>query len=365
MKEFPIANASEPAVDVVVATRDRARFLTECLASVRAQTHQPRRVIVVDDGSTDDTTETLSRLGWDWPELIAISVAPGGVSAARNRGLREVRSELVAFVDDDDLWAPSMLERQAGLFRARPDLGFAYCGFRELDVRGYDLPRGHCVSPTKRGDIFHDILEGFLAIAISTVVARRDVLFDVGGFDESLVQAEDRDLCLAIARRCAIDCTPDILVGLRKHARGAHSSTMRTNPECVLFQRLAVWDKWRDDIRDRESVLNRFRAEAATVAVHLLAKPRPDLGLYERLRQSDVALARELFPTRGAYVATILAWFGIGRLPASAGSSLPDKMKGALARNVILPSPALLSMARRLGKFKDIPGSAPPERDGT
>jgi len=348
-----VAATEELTVDVVIATRNRRHFLDQCLASIRLQTFQPRRVIVVDDGSTDDTRAALAKLVEDWPNLIAISVKQGGVSAARNIGISLSTSDLIAFNDDDDLWLPTMLERQVALFRGRPKTGLVYCGFRELDAAGNDLPNGRQVRPAIRGEIFHDILERFHGIALPTIVVRRSLLLDVGGFDESLSQAEDRDLCLALARRAEVDCNSEILVGVRKHPRGAYCGAMRHNPELVLNQRLSVWNKWGEEIVDRSAVLARFRAEAASVAVALLARVPPDIGLFHRLDSSDIALARELFPTRRAYLSAIFAALGFGNKHSGATPGPLEKLKWAIARRVILPRPTLLRLARRLGKFRD------------
>ncbi|MBK8086426.1 MAG: glycosyltransferase family 2 protein [Devosia sp.] len=357
-----VAATGELTVDVVIATRNRRRFLEQCLASIRGQTLQPRRVIVVDDGSTDDTRAALEGLAGDWPNLTAISVSQRGVSAARNIGISRSTSDLVAFNDDDDLWLPTMLERQVALFRGRPRTGFVYCGFCELDAAGNDLVDGCQVRPERRGEIFHDILERFHGIALPTIVARRSLLIDVGGFDESMSQAEDRDLCLALARRAEVDCNSETLVGVRKHPRGAYGGAMRHDPELVLNQRLSVWNKWREDFVDRNAVLARFRVEAAAVAIALLTRLPPDLGLYRRLSTSNLLLARELFPTRRAFLAAVLAALGIGRQSADARLGPLETLKWALARRVILPSPTLLGLARRLGKFRD--GSTHVSGDG-
>ncbi len=356
------AEAADLGVDVVIATRNRAGFLEQCLAGVRAQTLQPRRVIVVDDGSTDETRDRLARLAEGWPALTTISVPHGGVSAARNTGIDRCGAELVAFTDDDDLWLPDFLERQVARLRGRPETGFVYSGFRELDADGNPLRDGREVRPDRRGDIFRDILERFHGIALSTLVVRRALLIEVGGFDVSLAQAEDRDLCLALARRAEADCTSEVLVGLRKHPAGAYSGAMKSSPEFVLMQRLQVWNKWREDIVDKRAVQDRFRGEAASVAIAGMAGPLPDPGLYRRLKKSDIVLARELFPTPLAYLAAIAAALGFVRRGASAPPSLIEKLKWALARHVILPNPLLLKVARRLGKFVGPPGGTPGDR---
>lgn len=346
-------------VDVVIATRNRVRFLEACLVSIRAQTLQPARVIVVDDGSTDDTGAVLGRWSAEWPALTTVTVPSSGVSAARNAGIARATADLVAFNDDDDLWHPTFLERQVALFNERPRIGFAYCGFQELDADGDALPGGRSVRPHLQGDIFRDMLERFHGIAMPTIVARRALLIEVGGFDPRLSQGEDRDLCLAMAQRAEAGCIPDMLVGVRKHPLGAYRDAMRSKPEFVLNQRLTVWNKWRDAFVDRAAVLARFRGEAMSVAMAQLTRMPPDLGLHRRLRTSEIALARELFPTRRDYVAALLATLGFGRRPALSGPSLAERMKWVVARTIILPNPGLLRLAQRLGKFRDIDGNAP------
>jgi hypothetical protein len=128
---------------------------------------------------------------------------------------------------------------------------------------------------------------------------------------------------------------------------------MRHDPELVLNQRLSVWNKWRDQVVDESKVLSRFRAEAASVGLALLGRLPPDMGLHRRLNCSDIGLARELFPTRRAYLAAILAAVGIGNKHSGVRLGPLEKLKWALARRVILPSPTLLRLARRLGKFRD------------
>lgn len=350
---------SRLTVDVVVATRNRARFLDACLASIRAQTLQPARVVVVDDGSTDNTDAVLDRWSADWPMLTVITVPQSGVSAARNAGIANSTADLVAFNDDDDLWHPNFLERQVSLFEDRQGIGFAYCGFQELDADGNAFPGGRSIRPNLQGDIFRDILERFHGIAMPTIVARRSLLIEVGGFDPNLSQGEDRDLCLALAQRSEAGCNADMLVGVRKHPQGAYSGAMRSKPEFVLNQRLTVWNKWRDVFVDRDAVLTRFRDEAMSVAIAQLTRLPPDLGLFRRLRTSGIALARELFPSRQEYAAALLSALGFRRRPASSGPSLVERLKWAVARAFILSNPTLLRLARRLGKFKDTDGNAP------
>lgn len=112
-------------VGVVIPVRDGERYLAEALDSVLAQTHAPHDVVVVDDGSSDRTVAVAERHA---PRVRCISQAAGGIGAARNRGVEEVRGELLAFLDGDDAWPLERLERQVAAFSdsPRPDLVFGH-----------------------------------------------------------------------------------------------------------------------------------------------------------------------------------------------------------------------------------------------
>ena len=344
-----------PTVDVVIPTRNRERFLEACLRSVEQQTLQPKAVIVVDDGSTDGSVALLQKLALNWKKLVVIPTPPRGVSAARNTALAASTADLVAFIDSDDTWDPQKLEKQVALFTSnRPELSLVYCGLRRIDERGQPLEMPDVV-PNKRGRVFTDILDGFYGIAPSTMVIRRNALRSIGGFDESLVLAEDRDLCLKLARVSEFDCISEALVSFRVHGESTYKRAMKHEPEFVLLQRLQVWNVWIAEIRDLKAVLNRFRREAAGAVTfwHFFA---PRSGLYHRLRNSEIALARRLFPAPWYYFAAF------ARRPPRRRFGLT---RDFAARHLIAPYPPVLRLAQRFGRLKGLsprqrePGSTP------
>lgn len=336
------SQTARPTVDVIIPTRNRERYLPECLDSVARQTLQPDRVFVVDDGSTDGSVALLQRLARDWDRLVVIPT-PGsrGVSAARNVALQRSTADLIALIDSDDSWAPDKLERQVALFTAdRPQLGLVYSGFRRVGSDGQllELPE---IIPDKRGWIFDDLLEGFHPIAPTTMVMRRDLLVQIGGFDETLIQAEDRDISLKLARISEFDCISEPLANYRVHTGSMYETAMKHEPDMVLLQRLRVWNRWTSD---SEPVLRRFRRDVVAMAPPLRFF-WPRTGLYHRLRRSDMALARALFPTPLSYFPPRRRQFRL-RL---------DLAKDFLARHVVASNPALLRLAHRFGKLRNLP----------
>jgi len=180
---------------VIVPTHNREHLLPRALNSIAAQTQTPLEVIVVDDGSTDDTIATLRR---EYPDVVLFEEPHRGVSAARNRGIHASRGDWIAFLDSDDEWRPEKLARQDAALVSTPTV--LLCHTEEVWVRN-----GVRVNPKKKhakrgGTIFEDCLP-LCCMSPSSVVVHREVLEDVGVFDESLPACEDYDLWLRITSR--------------------------------------------------------------------------------------------------------------------------------------------------------------------
>ena len=143
-----------PTVSVIIPTYNRAHLLPRALESVLAQTFEDLEVLVVDDGSTDGTEAVVT--GYDDRVRYLRQPQNAGVSAARNRGLREARGEFVAFLDSDDEWFPEKLARQVERFRELPDrVGLLYCGVqfgRRPDREDWTF------RPKHRGDVYETML---------------------------------------------------------------------------------------------------------------------------------------------------------------------------------------------------------------
>jgi glycosyltransferase involved in cell wall biosynthesis len=203
-----------PAVSVVITCYNYGRFLPEAVDSALGQTHGDLEVIVVDDGSTDETPELVAR--WrDEPRFRHVRQENAGQAAAKNHGARLARSPLVAYLDADDRWHPEKLARQVPRF-GRAEVGVVYCLSLLMDQAGrtwHPPPRKPRRAP-RAGQVTAALLfENF--VPFSSSVIRRDLLQRVGGFDENLAMAIDWDLWLRISRHCAFDWVDAYLVDYR------------------------------------------------------------------------------------------------------------------------------------------------------
>ncbi len=195
------------AVTVIIPTFNRAHKIPRAIASVLYQTFADYEILVVDDGSEDGTHEVLTRFR-SHVEWITHSKNLG-VSAARNTGIRESHSPLIAFLDSDDYWLPDKLAAQISFFSEHPEA--VACQTEELWVR-----RGVRVNPMKKhfkpsGEIFEPSLK-LCVVSPSAVVVKRSLLEEVGVFDEDFPVCEDYDLWLRVSWKYPVELIPEPLV---------------------------------------------------------------------------------------------------------------------------------------------------------
>ncbi|MEK9629089.1 MAG: glycosyltransferase [Nitrospinota bacterium] len=184
---------ASPLVSVIIPTFNRSYCLEESIRSVLLQSGF--ELIVVNDGSTDDTEKILA----NFPEIEVINLPENrGVSYARNRGIEKAKGSLICFLDSDDLWERGKLEAQVRWMKDHPECMAVYTD--EIWIRN-----GVRVNPMNKhqkysGDIFKQCLP-LCIVSPSSVMVRKSVLEEVGGFDESMPVCEDYDLWLRIAVR--------------------------------------------------------------------------------------------------------------------------------------------------------------------
>ena len=200
-------------VSVIIPCYKQAGFLTDAIESVLGQTHPQFEVIVVDDGSPDDTSDVASR----YPRVRCIRQENQGLSAARNTGIRESEGEFLVFLDADDRLTPKALESGVQHLRQCPSAAFVAGRHRNISVDG--SPRPTIQKPHIDRDHYVELLRATcIGIACpATVMYRRAVFHDVHGFDTTVNAASDYDLYLRIARKFSISFHTDIVAEYRQH----------------------------------------------------------------------------------------------------------------------------------------------------
>lgn len=196
-------------VSIVMAAKNYARFLPMAVESVRAQTFPDWELLIIDDGSSDETPRVVqpflvdSRIRYVRSDVL-------GQSRAKNLGIGLSRGEFVAFLDADDAWLPTKLEKQLAVFRERPALGVVYCRRSLIDESGQTLvAKPRAAVPTGRV-LSAMFVQNF--VCFSSAMVRREVFSRVGTFDPQWDLAIDYDLWLRVAKHYEFDFVDEELV---------------------------------------------------------------------------------------------------------------------------------------------------------
>jgi glycosyltransferase involved in cell wall biosynthesis len=228
---MPIAprSSNEPIVSVIVPAYNARATICETLHSVLQQTLRDIEVIVIDDGSLDDTLAQIATL--NDPRLKVFSGANQGHSGARNRGLQEATGEFISFIDADDLWTIDKLEQQRLALYHHPTAGVAYSWTQCIDAAGkrlYDVP------PIQfEGDVWQALLLGNFLTSGSNILIRRSVAEAVGYFNTKLSKAEDWEYFLRLAQQTHFVLVPAYQIFYRK-IPGSASSKIDEMERCSL-----------------------------------------------------------------------------------------------------------------------------------
>jgi glycosyltransferase involved in cell wall biosynthesis len=204
-------------IGVVIPAYNAAAFLPRCLESVFAQTFKPEEVIVVDDGSTDNTAALAAELG-----AKVLSQPNGGISAARNTGIRNASCEWIALLDADDMWAPTKLERQAACIRSGTML--VYTGVRIFDDHGI-----RSASPATSVTSALKAIRYRTPFAPSSVLAKREMLMHGGGFREDISACEDWEMWFRLRRLGEFEAVADPLTDYY-----VYPNSLSANPQRML-----------------------------------------------------------------------------------------------------------------------------------
>jgi len=205
-KSEPMSDARDPRVSIVIAVYNGAPTIERALASVFAQTYTDYEVIVVNDGSTDDTGAVLAHLG---DRIRLITQGNRGLSAARNAGVRASTGEYVAFLDDDDEWMPEKLARCVPVLEADRDCALVYTLALKVDPQG--RPMGADARPDgAESPTMNEMLAHPWNVVPSQFVVRRDVFERAGGFHERFITScEDLYFLLSAREYGRFRCVPE------------------------------------------------------------------------------------------------------------------------------------------------------------
>src|SRR5450631_91019 len=208
---------SGPAVSIILPTFNRLEFLRPAIDSVFAQTFVDWDLIIADDGSAEQTRVFLRTL-MSQPRVKVIWLPhTGNAGAVRNAAIREAKGEYIAFLDSDDLWRPTKLERQIAALRSSANCRWSYTGYDRIGATGELIYPDAVPMAPHRGAIFEQLLTLEAEVSTPAVVVERRLLTQVGGFDEELLLWEDYDLWLRLALHSDVDLIDEPLTRLRSH----------------------------------------------------------------------------------------------------------------------------------------------------
>jgi glycosyltransferase involved in cell wall biosynthesis len=218
---------TSPAVSIILPTFNRLEYLRPAVDSVFAQTFTDWELIVADDGSEAETVTYLAALA-DRPRARVLRLPhTGNVSAVRNAALQAARGEYIAFLDSDDVWVPEKLALQVASLRAHPERGWSHTAFAVIEESGSLLTGARARWwPAAEGWVLEQLIRMDVVIAISSVIVRRQLLEQLGGFDPEQRVCEDYDLWLRLARLSEIDGVRETLLHKRSHPASFYDDAM-------------------------------------------------------------------------------------------------------------------------------------------
>jgi glycosyltransferase involved in cell wall biosynthesis len=213
MIEFgsPMKN-NPPVVSTVIPAHNSSAFLGDAVESVLAQTFLDHEILVVDDGSTDETPEVAATFG---DKIRYFRQEHSGPAAARNNGIAESKGRFVAFLDSDDIWLPEKLEKQLAMFESDPGIGLVTTNHQGFTAEG-ECPPWKSKGPRLFGE--RNVATAIFLhsnIGTPTVMVPKRVLDEVGGFEEGLQIGEDDNLWIRIAASYRVALVEDVLVRIR------------------------------------------------------------------------------------------------------------------------------------------------------
>lgn len=231
-----------PKVSVIIPTYNHQRYIQESVGSALDQTYPNLEVLVVDDGSTDQTLEVLVKNAY-LPRILYIYKPNGGTSSALNTGIARATGEYISWLSADDVFRPEKIAKQVAKMESEPSLSLIYSSFAVSDALGkiqYDI---HSQYYEDKKEMIIKLAEGCF-INGSTVMMRKAALEKVGGFDESLPQAHDYDLWLRLIHAYPYGFQDEILVNYRWHGENMSQQPDKASELEVKIRAKKLFSEW-------------------------------------------------------------------------------------------------------------------------
>ena len=282
-------------IDVVIPVYNGAQFISAAIDSVLAQSHLPASLIIVNDGSTDETEKIILGYQNTIIPIKYIKKENGGLSSARNTGIKFSQAEYLAFLDADDVWTKTNLEKQLDIFRKSIglNLGLVYCDYSNIDSNGNLIENYSCFKLDQeiKGMVFKKLFLGNkIAGSGSAVLVRRQCFDQVDLFDEKLPGCEDWDMWLRITEKYTVDFVPEKLVKLRRH-----ESSMQTDHFKMYQNQILIFNKWIGNPNVDEAILDYWeRVYIFEIIVNLL-RNLPQKNLFKALNLVMSAPTKKFF----------------------------------------------------------------------
>jgi len=216
-----------PRVSVIIPAYNAMNYLPQTLKSVLKQTFTDFEILIINDGSSDDIVEWASQISDSRVKLI--SQINQGVSAARNTGIRNAQGEYIAFIDADDLWEPTKLEKQVNCLEANPVVGLVYTWTAFIDQFGQ--PTGVSKVSHAEGNVWEKIVIQDMISPGGSAMVRTECFDKVGLFDVELRIGEDRDMWTRIAAICPFAVIKEFLTLYRRHSQNTTISNEKIIPQ--------------------------------------------------------------------------------------------------------------------------------------
>jgi glycosyltransferase involved in cell wall biosynthesis len=245
-------------ISVVITCFNYGMYLAEAIASALDQTYPPHEVIVIDDGSTDDTPTIAESFG---NRVQFIRQENAGPACAKNTGIRHASGDLVALLDADDRWLPKKLELQAALFRRYSNLGLCYSSYFQIDAAGNRIVS--CDAPQQLE--LKELLRGN-QIGNLTAMFPRKIVDEVGWMDASLPAVEDWDMWIRIAERLEARGITENLAEYRIHSNNISADSGR-----MFHKRMALFRKHRNHYSKQSELLEALESGAKLARAQYVA----------------------------------------------------------------------------------------------